>query len=147
MKPIYFPYTYISNQVAGAVAACFGRFMIYQPLADRLPPTMRSWVEKGVIEIRIPFDPLAQSKAYNKLKTYIEDIMPIDVDMKIGKWLMEVQKECNRLNPGRNCKAAFDPEPSFEPESGDGGWGAKPVLIYRLKLKEEIKGTCELDND
>lgn len=54
MKPIFFPYTYISNPVAEAVAACFGRFMVYQPLADRLPLSMRPWVDKGVIDIRIP---------------------------------------------------------------------------------------------
>ncbi len=54
MKPIYFPYTYISNPVAEAVAACFGQFTVYQPLSDELPLTMQSWVDKGVIDIRIP---------------------------------------------------------------------------------------------
>ncbi len=54
MKPIYFPYTYVSNPVAEAVAACFGQFTVYQPLSDELPLTMQSWVDKGVIDIRIP---------------------------------------------------------------------------------------------
>ena len=54
MKPIFFPYTYISNPMAEAVAACFGRFAVYQPLADKLPQPMQSWVDKGVIDIRIP---------------------------------------------------------------------------------------------
>jgi len=54
MKPIYFPYTYISNPVAEAVAACFGRFTVYQPLADKLPLPMQPWVDNGVIDIRIP---------------------------------------------------------------------------------------------
>jgi hypothetical protein len=54
MKTIYFPYTYISNPVAEAVAACFGRFTVYQPLSDNLPPSMQPWVDKGVIDIRIP---------------------------------------------------------------------------------------------
>lgn len=54
MKPIYFPYTYISDPVAEAVAACFGRFTVYQPLADDLPAPMQPWVDKGVIDIRIP---------------------------------------------------------------------------------------------
>ena len=54
MKPIYFPYTYISNSVAEAVASSFGCFTVYQPLADNLPLPMQPWVDKGVIDIRIP---------------------------------------------------------------------------------------------
>ena len=54
MIPIFFPYTYISNRVAEAVAACFGQFMVYQPLADRLPATMAPWVDRGIIDVRIP---------------------------------------------------------------------------------------------
>ena len=54
MIPVYFPYTYISDQAAEALAACFGRFMVYQPLADRLPTTMQPWTDEGVIDIRIP---------------------------------------------------------------------------------------------
>jgi hypothetical protein len=54
MKPIFFPYTYISNPLAEAVAACFGRFTVYQPLSDNLPLSMQPWVEKGVIDNRIP---------------------------------------------------------------------------------------------
>ena len=54
MTPIFFPYTYISDQVAEAVAACFGRFMVYQPFADRLAATMQPWADEGVIDIRVP---------------------------------------------------------------------------------------------
>ena len=36
------------------MAACFGRFVVYQPLADRLPLPMQPWVDKGIIDIRIP---------------------------------------------------------------------------------------------
>jgi hypothetical protein len=54
MKPIYFPYTYIADPVAEAVAACFGQFTVYRPLADRLPLSMQSWVDKKIIDIRIP---------------------------------------------------------------------------------------------
>jgi len=54
MKPIYFPYTYIADPVAEAVAACFGQFTVYQPLDDRLPLSMQPWVDKDIIDIRIP---------------------------------------------------------------------------------------------
>jgi len=54
MKPLYFPYTYITEPVAEAVAACFGQFTVYRPLADRLPPSMQMGVDKDIIEIRVP---------------------------------------------------------------------------------------------
>lgn len=54
MNPIYFPYTYISPEVAEAVAACCGRFTIYQPLADRLPQAMQACVDNGLVDIRTP---------------------------------------------------------------------------------------------
>ena len=54
MKPIYFPYTYISDPVAEAVAACFGQFIVYRPLSDKLPLSMQYWADNGVIDIRIP---------------------------------------------------------------------------------------------
>ena len=56
MKPIYFPYTYISNPVAEALASCFGRFTVYQLLSDKLPLPMQPWVDKGVVDIRIPVE-------------------------------------------------------------------------------------------
>ena len=54
MKPIYFPYTYISDPVAEAVAACFGQFIVYRPQSDKLPQTMQAWVDRSVIDIRVP---------------------------------------------------------------------------------------------
>jgi hypothetical protein len=54
MNPIYFPYTYISPEVAEAVAACCGRFTVYQPLADRLPQSMQACVDNGLVDIRTP---------------------------------------------------------------------------------------------
>ena len=33
MKPICFPSTYVSYSVAQALTACFGQFIVYQPLA------------------------------------------------------------------------------------------------------------------
>ena len=54
MKPIYFPSTCISDIVAQALAACFGQFIVYQPLAGKIPEHMRPWVEKGILDIRVP---------------------------------------------------------------------------------------------
>ena len=54
MKPIYFPFTYVSDPVAESLSACFGQFIVYQPLAGKIPEPMHAWVEKGVLDIRAP---------------------------------------------------------------------------------------------
>jgi len=54
MKPIFFPSTYVPDSVAQALTACFGQFIVYQPLAGNIPEQMRSWVERGVLDIRVP---------------------------------------------------------------------------------------------
>jgi len=54
MKPICFPFTYVSDSVAQALTACFGPFIVYQPLAGKIPEQMRPRVEKGIIDVRVP---------------------------------------------------------------------------------------------
>ena len=54
MKPICFPSTYVSDSVAQALTACFGKFIVYQPLAGKIPDQMRPWIEKGILDIRAP---------------------------------------------------------------------------------------------
>ena len=54
MKPICFPSTYVSDSVAQALTACFGQFIVYQPLSGKIPDQMRPWVEKGIMDIRVP---------------------------------------------------------------------------------------------
>jgi hypothetical protein len=54
MKPIFFPSTCVSDSVAQALAACFGQFIAYQPLAGKIPEHMRPWVERGILDIRVP---------------------------------------------------------------------------------------------
>jgi len=56
MKPIFFPSTYVSDSVAQALTACFGQFIVYQPLAGKIPEQMRPWVEKGFLDIRVPLN-------------------------------------------------------------------------------------------
>jgi len=53
MKPIYFPFTYISNPVAEALHACFGKTVVYQPSGKNIPEEIQNLVKKGVLDIRI----------------------------------------------------------------------------------------------
>jgi hypothetical protein len=54
MKPTYFPFTYVSDPVAQALSACFGRFLVYRPLDEPLPGQMQRWINRGVVDVRVP---------------------------------------------------------------------------------------------
>lgn len=54
MKPIYFPFTYISEPAAAALSACFKQTVVYQPSRYNIPAEMEKWAESGLIDIRIP---------------------------------------------------------------------------------------------
>lgn len=54
MKPICFPFTYVSDPVVQALATCFGQFIVYRPLAGEIPEELRPWVEEDIIDIRVP---------------------------------------------------------------------------------------------
>ena len=68
MKPISFPSTYISNPIARALIACFGPFIVYQPLAGIIPDEMCPWVDKGFLDVRVPL-----SENQTDLETIIKD--------------------------------------------------------------------------
>lgn len=54
MKPMYFPFTYISNQVAQTLHACFGKTVVYQPAKINLPEEIHNLAQQGVVDIRFP---------------------------------------------------------------------------------------------
>ncbi|QTA91111.1 hypothetical protein [Desulfonema magnum] len=54
MKPIYFPFTYISEPVAKALGSCFRQTVIYQPSALNHPETIQKCAETGLLDIRTP---------------------------------------------------------------------------------------------
>ena len=54
MKPIYFPFTYVSDPVAESLSACFGQFIIYRPLEENLAAQLQFWIDCGVADVRVP---------------------------------------------------------------------------------------------
>jgi len=54
MKPIYFPFTYISNPVAEALHTCFGKTIVYQPSSKTIPEEIHKLAERGMLDIRNP---------------------------------------------------------------------------------------------
>ena len=54
MKPLYFPFTYISKPAAQALAACFAQTAVYQPATSKIPDEMRESADDALLEIRVP---------------------------------------------------------------------------------------------
>lgn len=71
MKPIYFPFTYVSDRAAEAVAACFGQFIVYRPMNDQVPAPMQRRAQQGVLELRVPVTQNEQALTV-ALKNYLD---------------------------------------------------------------------------
>jgi hypothetical protein len=54
MKPIYFPFTYISEPVLEALSAFFKQIVVYQPSSLNIPESMQKQADSDLLEIRIP---------------------------------------------------------------------------------------------
>jgi len=54
MKPVYFPFTFITKPVCQALAACFRQTAVYQISSTKVPDEMQKWEKSGILDIRIP---------------------------------------------------------------------------------------------
>ena len=68
MKPIYFPFTYVSGPAAAALAACFKQMVVYQPSRYNIPPENQMWADSGIIDLRVPI-----AGDENKLEAILKD--------------------------------------------------------------------------
>ena len=69
MKPIYFPFTYISEPVLEALSAFFKQIVVYQPSNLKIPESMQKPADSGLLEIHIPVKG-NENKIDNILKDY-----------------------------------------------------------------------------
>jgi hypothetical protein len=69
MKPIYFPFTYISEPVLEVLSAFFKQIIVYQPSSLNIPESMQKPADSGLLEIRIPVEG-DENKIDNILKDY-----------------------------------------------------------------------------
>ncbi len=56
MKPIYFPFTFISKPIVEALSACFKQTVVYQISSQKVPEKMQEWCKSGTLDIRIPVE-------------------------------------------------------------------------------------------
>jgi hypothetical protein len=54
MKPIYFPFTYVTRQTAEAFGAFFNAMIVYQASGSPLPSQMQALEENEFFEVRVP---------------------------------------------------------------------------------------------
>ena len=54
MKPIYFPFTCISDLSVQVISAIFGQIIIYRPSSQDLSESMQKMAQKGILDIQIP---------------------------------------------------------------------------------------------
>jgi len=54
MKPVYFPFTFITKAVCQALAACFRQTAVYQISSTKVPNEMQKLAKSGILDIRIP---------------------------------------------------------------------------------------------
>jgi len=116
MKPVYFPYTYLSPSVAHSLRALFPSVAVYQPVADRLPDEMRPLAREGFLEVMAP---------------------PLGGEEDFDAFTRDFQQWANLHQGGVGLKTAILHGRLFsEPISGDGS-PAEIVSEIRRRLAPE----------
>lgn len=56
MKPIYFPFTFVSKQTVNAICSFFPQIVVYQPSNLMIPKEMDELIKNNAIEMRVPIE-------------------------------------------------------------------------------------------
>lgn len=54
MKPVYMPFTYLTEPTARILSALMGPVVVYQPLENRVDDSLTALADQGLIDIRTP---------------------------------------------------------------------------------------------
>ena len=116
MKPIFFPFSYISRKDAEILETCFRQIVIYMPSKSSLSEDMDKMAKKEVLEIRMPFSnnedkldslindfktwaDLHQGSSLSFFKTqtdkipFFEKTFPVQIKAEIKKTCLNIEKE------------------------------------------------------
>ena len=55
LSATYFPFITMAPSVAKALSGCFDRVFVYQPVGAVPPRGLQPWIEKGFVDVRVPF--------------------------------------------------------------------------------------------
>jgi len=71
MKPLFFPYTYVTEPVINAYRYFFSGISVFQSSVKHIPEPMGQWAEQGFLEIQMP-DPKV-SRIFDRVFTETEN--------------------------------------------------------------------------
>ena len=54
MKPVYFPFTFMTTPVCQTLAACFRQTAVYQISSTKIPGEMQQFEKSGILDVRMP---------------------------------------------------------------------------------------------
>ncbi|MBW1739975.1 MAG: hypothetical protein JRJ42_02440 [Deltaproteobacteria bacterium] len=63
VSPVYFPFTFISPSLVETMSLFFHRMCLYQPVCSKPQTALRPWMDKGFLNIRVPFENLINKKS------------------------------------------------------------------------------------
>jgi hypothetical protein len=74
MKPIYFPFTFISEPILKDISIFFPQTVIYQPSSGKIPEFLQQRADKGLLEIYAPFggDEAKFERLFREYRDWIE---------------------------------------------------------------------------
>ena len=139
MKPVYFPFTYISLETAEDICAFFKDIIICRPTCSGLPDTMLDLEKKGMIDINLPV-----LKDEEKLAGIIKDIkawisMHSYGDKAFAKAVSEKNPFCSNTLPNQIRSqinnSVNNSEKSEAPEEPDGNIMAARAF---LQIVQEV---------
>ena len=167
MKPVYFPYTYVSRWVAQALAACFQHFVVYWPSSTKVPHEMQPWVEANVMEVRLPvqaddqaikrvvedfrsFASLHQSSKQIKTAAFLRHLgsVPFFDETAVSQILWDVKKNIKSETKDKNFDPMFCAQVflHFAQEfDRQGDELSQELGIYDQRSRELIKNLRGLD--
>ncbi|MFO8082956.1 MAG: hypothetical protein R6U27_01400 [Desulfobacterales bacterium] len=81
MKPIYFPFTFISPIIFESIQMLFSKTVLYQPSANQLPEYLKKLADEGFLEIRTPFtgDEERLERLIREYKAWVEQHKGSDI--------------------------------------------------------------------
>jgi hypothetical protein len=54
VRPVYFPFTFISNKLLREITVFWNEVIIYQPSGIMMPSSFQTWIDQGILKIRTP---------------------------------------------------------------------------------------------
>ncbi len=146
MKPICFPFTYISKPVAEALYACFGKTIVYQPSSKNIPEEIHKLAERGMLDIRISGKP--EKKDEEKLSAILKDYIAW---ANLHKGSRGIQLDY--FKAGRNKIPFFDDtsasqiKADIEDITGENPARKEPDPVFNARLFLSIAQNFDMQND